>query len=228
MAAKKNILIVGANRGIGFNLVKAFLKESWDVTSTVRPQTLAALDRSVDDLYKTSARVLQLDYLDENTIEEAAAAWGDKPLHLLIKVAGLPPHPKPWNEQTADLLVERFRVMTVGPLLTINYFLPMLEKTAESKVVNLSSENFGKFMAYRVAKAALNQGMVTMAREWENEGRNVTMICVEPGFVATRLTKWTGDDDMYTCVAVMVKLFQGLTREDHGGFFKWDGTRFPF
>ncbi len=47
-------------------------------------------------------------------------------------------------------------------------------------------------MAYRVAKAALNQGAVTMARKWEKEGRKVTMICVEPGYVPTRLTRWDG------------------------------------
>jgi len=83
-------------------------------------------------------------------------------------------------------------------------------------------------MAYRVAKAALNQGVVTMAREWEKEGRKVTMVCIEPGFLSTRLTGWDGVDDMDTCIAGMMKLFKGLTPKDHGAFLKWDGTKIPF
>lgn len=39
-------------------------------------------------------------------------------------------------------------------------------------------------MAYRVAKAGgLNQWAMTMAREWEKEGRKVIMVCIEPGFL---------------------------------------------
>ncbi len=139
---------------------------------------------------------------------------------MLINVGGLTHHPMPWDEQTGDMLVEKFRVMAVGPLLTIKHFLPKLERAPGAKVVNISSgygsisstslchdslqgmatradtwvlrvdKSMGTCMAYRVAKAALNQGAVTMAREWEKEGRNVTMICVQPGYVPTRLTRW--------------------------------------
>lgn len=48
--------------------------------------------------------------------------------------------------------------------------------------------SFGTCMAYRAAKAAANQVTVTLAREWEKEGRNVTIVCMEPGFLFTRLT----------------------------------------
>jgi NAD(P)-dependent dehydrogenase (short-subunit alcohol dehydrogenase family) len=83
-------------------------------------------------------------------------------------------------------------------------------------------------MAYRVAKCALNQGAVTMAREWEKEGRKVTMVCVEPGFLSTRLTGWDGEDDMDTCIAGLMKVFKALTPQDNGAFIKWDGSRIPF
>ncbi|KAK3364325.1 hypothetical protein B0T25DRAFT_576602 [Lasiosphaeria hispida] len=233
--ASKSVLIVGANRGIGFNLAKAFLAESWDVTGTVRPQTRADEDPTVGDLEKTGVKVLEIDYLDEDTIEKAAAAYGDKPLDMLINVGGLSPTPRHWHEQTADIMVERFRVMTVGPLLAIKHFLPKLEQATDGQIVNVSSDfgsvstnTFGLFLAYRAAKAALNQGVVTMAREWEKEGRKVTMICVEPGFLSTRLTGWDGEDDMDTCIAGLMKVFRGITPKDNGAFLKWDGSKIPF
>ncbi|KAL2131078.1 hypothetical protein VTI74DRAFT_5574 [Chaetomium olivicolor] len=235
MAETKSVLIVGANRGIGFNLVKAFIGESWNVTATVRPQTLAEKDPTTRDLEKTGVQILEIDYLDEGTIERAAIAYGNKPLDMLINVGGLSPHPKLWHEQTADMMVEKFRVMTVGPLLTIKHFLPSLEQAPDAKVVNISSafgsistNSFGTCMAYRVAKAALNQGAVTIAREWERESRKTTIVCVEPGFLSTRLTGWDGEDDMDTCIAGLMRVFKGLTHQDNGSFFKWDGSRIPF
>ena len=88
--------------------------------------------------------------------------------------------------------------------------------------------SMGTCMAYRVAKAALNQGAVTMAREWEKEGRNVTMICIEPGYVPTRLRRWEGDEDMDTCIAGLMELFKNITPEDSGGFFQWGGSKLLF
>lgn len=69
---------------------------------------------------------------------------------------------------------------------------------------------------------------VTMAREWEKEGRDVTIICVEPGFLSTRLTGWDGEDDMDTCIQGLVRVIDGVTSKDNGGFFKWDGSKIPF
>ena len=83
-------------------------------------------------------------------------------------------------------------------------------------------------MAYRVAKAAANQVTVTFAREWEKEGRNVTIVCMEPGFLSTRLTGWDGVDDMDTCIAGIVKVVDGLQRSDNASFVKWDGSKIPF
>jgi hypothetical protein len=90
-------------------------------------------------LEETGVRILEVDYLDESTIETAANAYGNKPLDMLINVAGISPHPKPWQEQTGDMMVEKFRVMAVGPLLAIKHFLPSLERASDAKVVNISS-----------------------------------------------------------------------------------------
>jgi short-subunit dehydrogenase len=52
---------------------------------------------------------------------------------MLINVAGLSPHPKSWQEQTGDMVVETFRVMA------IRHFLPGLERASDARVVNISS-----------------------------------------------------------------------------------------
>lgn len=44
-------LMVGANRGIGLNLMKSFVQRSYEVTGTIRPQTKN--DPSVDKVRKS-------------------------------------------------------------------------------------------------------------------------------------------------------------------------------
>ncbi|EAQ87839.1 predicted protein [Chaetomium globosum CBS 148.51] len=188
----KSVFVVGANRGIGFNLVKAFIAESWEVTGTVRPQTCADKDPTVAE--KTGAKILELDYLDEETIEKAAAAYGDKPLDMLVDLGGLPPKPGHWHEQTAEVMVEKFRIMTAGPIITTEHFLPKLESATDAKIVNVSSA-FGSVSS-----------VVTKAFEWEPEGPQGPLICVEPGFPSTRLTGWDGEDDMDTWIARLMKV----------------------
>ncbi|OAL53779.1 NAD(P)-binding protein [Pyrenochaeta sp. DS3sAY3a] len=229
----KNVLVVGANRGIGLSLVKAYTAKSWHVTGTIRPQSRN--DESIKDLIATGADILEIDTLDESSIEKAAKDFGDKPLDLLLNLGGLSPHPKSWQEQTTEMFTDKFQTMAVGPFLTCKHFLASLEKATDPKIVNITSEfgsvssnSFGTCMAYRVAKAAANQMTVTLAREWEKEGRKVTVVCMEPGFVATRLTGWDFVDDMDTCIAGIVKVVDGLQQSDNASFIKWDGSKIPF
>ncbi|KAI0097555.1 hypothetical protein GGR51DRAFT_466394 [Nemania sp. FL0031] len=228
-----NVLVIGANRGIGLEILKSFKSRGWNVTGTIRPQTRN--DESFGDLKNTGAEILELDYLDENTIEKAVIDYGDKPLDILVNVGGLPPSPKPWQEQTNEMMVEKFRVMAVGPFLAIKHFLPKLEMAKQPRIANISSafgslstNAFGTCMAYRAAKAALNQNSVTLAREWEKEGRNITIICMEPGFLSTRLTDFDGEDDMEICIGGVMEVIDNITHDHNGGFFKWDGSTIPF
>lgn len=83
-------------------------------------------------------------------------------------------------------------------------------------------------MAYRTAKTALNQMSVTLATEWEKEGRKSTIVCMEPGFLSTRLTNFDGEDDMEECISGIMKVIDGISHKDNGAFVKWDGTTIPF
>lgn len=186
-----NLAPLGANRGIGFNLVKAFIAESWEVTGTVRPQTRADNDPTVGEvgwtsklillavdfphlctinlppkLEKTGAKILELDYLDEATIEKAAAAYGDRALDMLVNLGGLPPKPRHWHEQTADIMVEKFRVMTVGPIITTKHFLPKLERAPDAKIVTVSSA-FGSVSSQLISNACLLRRRLSIFPETE-------------------------------------------------------------
>lgn len=83
-------------------------------------------------------------------------------------------------------------------------------------------------MAYRVAKAALNQVTMTFAREFEKQGRKATVVNMEPDFVATRSTGHDFVDDMDTCIAVLFKGMQAITNEDNDHSISWSGNRLRY
>jgi NAD(P)-dependent dehydrogenase (short-subunit alcohol dehydrogenase family) len=105
------IICSGANRGVGFQLVSRFLKLDYSVYGTFRPQTRE--DSSVAEvssllssklwiisrlthcfvidlqLKSTGAKALELDYTDENSINQAAKDFGDQHLDILVNCAGI-------------------------------------------------------------------------------------------------------------------------------------------
>jgi len=154
---------------------------------------------------------------------------------VLINVGGLPAKPKAWQENSADLLIDRFRVMTVGPFLAIKHFLPCLEKSSNARVINIGSamgsigdNTFGTCMAYRLAKTALVQMAVTLSIDFAKEGRKVAVITIDPGFLPTRSTEYDFEDDMDTSIAGVSKIIEGATIKNSGQFLKWSAKQIPF
>ncbi|UKZ76656.1 hypothetical protein TrVFT333_004365 [Trichoderma virens FT-333] len=144
---KRTVLITGANRGIGLSLCREFIAKDYIVFGSMRPNSHD--DPSAAELKDTGATIIELDVTDESTIATAFDSWGDKTLDILINNAGAPPPPRMWDEVTADVLIDKFRVNAVS---------------TNPKIVNIASNSGqvaankdGKYMAYKVSKAALNQ-----------------------------------------------------------------------
>ncbi|KAF2457890.1 short chain dehydrogenase [Lineolata rhizophorae] len=229
---KRRILVVGANRGIGLNLTHSFAERDWTVFGSIRPETLD--DPSLEDLKATGATILPIDFKDEQSIINAANAYGDEALDVLVNCGGITDQPSDWLDNNADMAMEKFQVMAVGPYLTTRYFLPKLKKSPLGKIVNISSDfgsmtlNTGNHLTYRMAKAALNAQTVTLAHELRKAGEPVVVVAMNPGFVATKMTNWTFEDDMDTCIAGLVRNIEGITKEQNGQFFNWDGKQLPW
>ncbi|KAK3935297.1 NAD(P)-binding protein [Diplogelasinospora grovesii] len=236
MASTQNVLVIGANRGIGLELATRFQEKGYTVFGSYRPQTRE--DTSILQLKTRGVNTIELDYTDENSIN-AAKGFGDRPLSILVNCAGdlagvscsfVSPSPtltrtlnsprdnegmyyawddKPFTEQSADDLLDPFRVNVVGPFLASKAFLPALEKAndGKGKIINLSldfasiSDNTGGNASYRISKAGVNQLTKTMAMDLTKMRSNVLVLAVHPGYVATKMTHFYGEDDMQTCVS---------------------------
>lgn len=83
-------------------------------------------------------------------------------------------------------------------------------------------------MAYRMSKAALNMMTVTLAKEFIMNNDDITVISLNPGYVPTRLTKFRSKNDMDECIAGMVTVIEGVTKEQTGVFLDWQGEALPW
>lgn len=85
-------------------------------------------------------------------------------------------------------------------------------------------------MAYRAAKAALYQMSVTMAREWEKEGRKSIIVCVDLNLHSASIPAYTGENDVERCIAFIAgvtNFIDGIGREHSGAILNWVGSRMP-
>jgi NAD(P)-dependent dehydrogenase (short-subunit alcohol dehydrogenase family) len=86
----------------------------------------------------------------------------------------------------------------------------------------------GGFLGYRMAKAALNQQTKTIAQAFKADGDKMVFITLNPGYIATKLTGWKGEDDMETSVKGMVDIIERVGLSDSGLFYDYSGERLDF
>jgi NAD(P)-dependent dehydrogenase (short-subunit alcohol dehydrogenase family) len=144
---------------------------------------------------------MQLEVAHEASIASLKRALGDQPIDILINNAGINGTPKPQSADAldADNWVNTMRVNALSPMLLSYALRENLKRSAQKKLVSISSDmgstgtDYGatslvksERYAYRASKAALNNGMRGLARDWAIDG--ITVLMVNPGFVQTDMT----------------------------------------
>lgn len=190
-----NVLITGANRGIGLALVSEFLKRGDNVIATSRQlekaDELKALSQTIKEPVLT---LLPLEITDEESVNHAYdnIPQSFSSLDILINNAGVNPDSKDEKFEEMDLnnFQDAFEVNLVGTARVTRVFLPLIRKSDQPRIINVSSgagsisakSNF-KIYSYSTSKAALNMFTRALAAELKPEG--ITVIALSPGWVRT-------------------------------------------
>jgi NAD(P)-dependent dehydrogenase (short-subunit alcohol dehydrogenase family) len=196
----KTTLITGANKGLGRETARRLLAEGHDVW-------LAARDRSLGQAAADAlgARFVQLDVTDEDSVAAAAALVAhatDGRLDVLINNAGIAGGRKPAGEVTADDVRRVFDTNVFGVVRVTHAFLPLLERSENPVIVNVSSgmgsiavttdpdrfESTLIALAYPASKTALNMLTTQYAKAFPK----IRINAVDPGYTATDLNGHSG------------------------------------
>jgi len=228
----KSILITGANRGLGLELVKQYLKNGYTVYGTARKPDDAT------ELKKTGATVVQLDVTSEESITALAKVLEGKPLDILFNNAGyFGPNKIGEKMDTIDNLTRReielcHAVNTMGPLFVTQALLPNLKKGKMKKIINMStrsgmiSRKGGGAMGYRISKAGLNMVTVLLDSQLEKDG--FIVVSVAPGHNKTDMGTDRAKQLPENTMPQLLKVIDNLKKKQSGGFWYYNGDRLPW
>jgi NAD(P)-dependent dehydrogenase (short-subunit alcohol dehydrogenase family) len=187
-----NILVTGANKGIGLEVCRQLAVAGHHVILSARSAERGEAAAAVLKNEKLNVEFLQLDTADESSIAAAVKELGQriKALHVLINNAAIL---QTWLgsivDTTASELRETFNTNVVGPILVTQALLPLLEAGKPARIINVSSQ-LGSvelmtdgWPAYGISKAALNAATRKFAVALE--ARGISVVSASPGWVRT-------------------------------------------
>ena len=233
-SSPRRVLVTGANRGLGLELVRAFVAAGdhvWGSAREERPRALLDLD---------PAGTVRLDLGDEASIQEAVDALRDDVdgLDLLLNVAAVDSRAFGTGRGPLDVTANAFsavmEINVTGPLMATRACLPLLQAGSGPMVVNVSSQlgsmqlaaSMGSDTAYCVSKAALNMLSVKLSGALRADGIGVVMI--HPGWVSTDMGGDAATLSPRESAEALTETISQLTLEDSGRFLRWDGADHPW
>ena len=225
------VLVTGASRGVGAELVKQYAAEGAEVIACVRDTAAAPGLEGVSG----NVRILQMDTGEPVSIMAAAKEVGAQPIDVLINNAGAVGG-DPAKQVLDDLdLVEWHRTLnvnTIGPVYIAKEFKANLAASGDGKLLNVTSQlaastwPFGGMYIYSTTKAALSKASQILALDWKEEP--ITVALVHPGWVRTDMGGPNADISAEESASGIRALVAGLTKADSGKFYKWNGEIHPW
>jgi NAD(P)-dependent dehydrogenase (short-subunit alcohol dehydrogenase family) len=239
----KNILITGANKGIGFETARQLAELGYFVyigSRDAQNGADAVARLNADGL--TSVDYLVLDIADPDSVEQARAVLETKidMLDVLINNAGISgQQPQTFAEGDIANLRRLFDTNFFGTVQTTQQFLPLLTKSAQPIIINVSSElgslalNISEgqradwilYNAYAATKVALNAFTIMLANELRDTPFRVNS--VTPGYTATDLNQYQGTRTVAEGAKPIVQLVAQADTKGTARFYQ-DGGDVPW
>ncbi|MGG6309411.1 SDR family NAD(P)-dependent oxidoreductase [Paenibacillus macerans] len=230
------LLITGAARGLGLEIVGEALRRGHEVAAGIR-----SLDTNVEALEELQngtpgkLTLLELDVDEEESVAKAkeamAAQWGA--LDALVNNAAI----LIAREQTIEHLEfaameNTFRTNLYGPMKMAKHFLPLLKAGTRPSILNVSSEAggyagaYGRDFPYALSKAALNFFTAQLRKELVPQG--FAVYAMHPGWMRTSMGGSKAPGDPLDAARGILDLIEGkLVADADAVMIDRDGKAMP-
>ncbi|KAK5173139.1 uncharacterized protein LTR77_003261 [Saxophila tyrrhenica] len=192
-----NVLVVGASRGLGFEVAKTYSQKDYQVFATTRSPP-----PSVDD--KNINWVQGVDIGTKEGGETIVAGLKGQQLDIVVVTAGYFPK-ESLDEPDFDQELQTYKTCAIGPVFVVHALYKAKLLQSGTKVILVSSEagsiglrhesEGGGLYAHHGSKAALNMAGKLLSLDLKEAGVAVAM--VHPGFMRTDMTKNVGFDKFW-------------------------------
>jgi NAD(P)-dependent dehydrogenase (short-subunit alcohol dehydrogenase family) len=225
-----NVLITGANRGIGLALTRAFLAHGDKVIAAQRASKAGG---ELAALQKESGRVdiLILDVANEASVAKAAASLKGTPIDILVNNAAVLNSYGGIEDPAHNEAAWRDVLMTnvAGSYLVAAHFLPNLKLSRQARLIFITSgmsslsEAEGGAYPYRASKAAVNSITRNLAHDLKGDG--ISVAAFDPGWVRTDMGGANASISAETSAAGLLKQILALSPKTTGAIETYAGEK---
>lgn len=230
----KNILITGANRGLGLAHTECFAKRGIHVFACTRDPASSTDLQDLSRVHPGCITVLQYDATDVQTLIQLIQDVDGTPLDLLLLNAGIiGSYTSNFNTADHVSIMNVVQVNALAPLRLAQALLSNVERSNrrivafQSSLMGSIGENkTGGLWQYRISKSVLN--MIARSAAAELRHRHITVVALNPGWSRTRMGGANAPLLVEESVAGQQRVLENLSILDTGTFINYDGQTLPW
>ena len=222
------VLLIGASRGIGFELARQYVADGWRVIATARSA------EGVDRLKSLGVQTLPLDVANPASNSGLSCQLEGEKIDLAIYVAGAMDRNSASTPPTRDSFDAVMHTNVMGAMQAIPQLVPMMREAhgviacISSIMGSLQETSSGNAVLYRVSKAALNM----VVRCTQSEQPNITVLAIHPGWVQTEMggeqAPLTPEQSAGSLRQTLSTVLEERNPEHRGSFLNHDGQSLPW
>lgn len=239
------VLVTGANRGIGLELVRQYSEAGYRVHACHRSES-EALDSLASNAESVTAH--RIDITDHEAVDWLADSLNDESIDILINNAGRygkiglavgGAEDQAFGNSDYDDWAYTFNVNVFGPMKVSEAFVEHIARSDAKKIVHITSflgsstlntraasgEFAGGMYAYRTSKTSVN--ILTRSMAEDLAPRGITVMAVHPGWVKTDMGGPDAQVDAKTSVDGIRNVIESTSLEDSGILCTFDGEILP-
>jgi NAD(P)-dependent dehydrogenase (short-subunit alcohol dehydrogenase family) len=218
------VLIIGASRGIGLELVRQYRADNCRVIATARD------DAGLQALQALGAQALRLDVAKPASV--SALDWqldGEK-IDMALYVAGVMDRASARTPPTQETFDRVMHANVMGAMMVVPQVATKVEEVNgvfaffSSQMGSLQNTRSSDAALYRISKAALNM----VVRTAQHDYPRARMVAVHPGWVQTDMGGMQATLTPTQSVTQLRQTLASLTDVHKGQFLSYDGTPLPW
>jgi NAD(P)-dependent dehydrogenase (short-subunit alcohol dehydrogenase family) len=229
-----NILITGASRGIGLEMVRYGIESNWRVFACCRHPQQADSLLSLAQLANGRVSVHVVDMNELATIQALAYELRGESIDVLVNNAGIyGSDNNRFGRVDVQSWLETFQINSIAPLKMAEALIEQLKSgqartiaCISSKMGSMADNGSGNSYIYRSSKAALNAVVKSMSIDLKPYA--IKCVALHPGWVKTDMGGAGAEITTRESVDAMFRTILSLTADDSGRFIDIDGRDIPW
>ena len=220
-----NILIIGANRGLGLEFAKQYSNKNHNIFATTRNNSAS---QELNEI--KNSNIFELDLNSDESLNKFVNEISPQKIDILIHNAGIFRDEQLEQDLDINAWMNEMRINAVIPIILARKLKANIQMAKDKKIVFISSQmgsiddNYsGRFYFYRSSKSALNSAAKSLSIDWKEDG--ISILIIHPGWVKTDMGGNNANLEISDSISQMIKVIDDMTLSNSGSFVNYAGKK---